>query len=487
MNERQSDRGETGATPLEDSPSIAASRDSAAGSAGSELRHALRTPLNHIIGYSELLLDEARERGLGDMESDLHSIHAAGKELLALTDRLFELPAAELDLRAPPDGDGLSPQTGVSEEDCAPAPAPDDQNPPGDHLLVVDDNESNRDIVSRFLRRAGYRVSCAADGAEALASIEKEKPDLVLLDVMMPIMNGIDVCRTLKDDPKTRLIPVVIMTALGQIEDRVRGIQAGADDFLTKPVNRGELLARIQTSLRLKQTVEDKVNRLQGAQDYLARFVPQSVIRRLEQNPDAPEIEKSEQDMSALFVDVSGYTRLSESMRQTADFVIEKYFSRYLDAVHAWGGDVTETSGDGLMVVFPGADPREHAIGAVTAALEILGRTRELNEQLTGIFDPISVHIGINSGIALIGPTRYEGRSGSRWVYTALGPAVNLAARVAGIAEAGMIYVGPETARRLEGRITIQEVGRRQLKNVRDEVTIHRVVGDAPGSRMAQF
>jgi class 3 adenylate cyclase len=200
------------------------------------------------------------------------------------------------------------------------------------------------------------------------------------------------------------------------------------------------------------------------------------VIRQLEENPGAPGIEKTEQDMSALFVDVSGYTRLSESMRQTADFMIEKFFSRYLDAIHAHGGDVTETSGDGMMVVFPGTEPRQHAVDAVTAAVEILQMTSDLNEQLRGFFDPMAVHVGINSGIALIGPTKYQGASGERWVYTALGPAVNLAARIAGIADPGTIFVGPETARRIEGQIPTEQIGRRQLKNVTEEVLIHRVV-----------
>jgi DNA-binding response OmpR family regulator len=446
--------------------------------ADANLRHTLRTPLNHIIGYSELLLEEAKERGLEDMVADLQNIHTAGKELLALFNELFNPVAV----------DAGTTEVALETSADLPAKARHDDAPgseragatdsPTARLLVVDDNENNRDIVSRLLEREGYQVSTAEDGAQALEQIKAQPPDLVLLDVMMPVMDGIEACKRMKDDPESRLIPVVIMTALGQVDDRVRGIQAGADDFLTKPVNRGELLARIQTSLRLKQTVDTKLDRLKGAQEYLARFVPQSVIRQLEENPDAPVLEKTDQDMSAMFVDVSGYTSMSESMRQTADFMVEKYFSRYLDAIHTHGGDVTETSGDGLMVVFPGNDPKEHAVKAVTAALEILQKTEELNVQLKGIFDPISVHIGVNSGIALIGPTKYEGASGVRWTYTALGPAVNLASRIAGVAEGDMICIGPETARRIEGQFATKEVGKKQLKNVKGEVMIYQVSGE---------
>jgi CheY-like chemotaxis protein len=444
--------------------------------ADANLRHTLRTPLNHIIGYSELLLEEAKERGLEDMVADLQNIHTAGKELLALFNELFNPAAvdtgtADIPLETPAESPTKEPHDVALGTESA-----SDAGASGARLLVVDDNENNRDIVSRLLEREGYQVSTAEDGAQALERIKIQPPDLVLLDVMMPVMDGIEACKRMKDDPESRLIPVVIMTALGQVDDRVRGIQAGADDFLTKPVNRGELLARIQTSLRLKQTVDTKLDRLKGAQEYLTRFVPQSVIRQLEENPDAPVLEKTDQDMSAMFVDVSGYTKLSESMRQTADFMVEKYFSRYLDAIHNHGGDVTETSGDGLMVVFPGNDPREHAVKAVTAALEILNMTDELNIQLKGIFDPISVHIGVNSGIALIGPTKYEGASGVRWTYTALGPAVNLASRIAGVAEGGMICIGSETARRIEGQFTTKEIGKKQLKNVKDDVMIYQVV-----------
>lgn len=443
--------------------------------ADAELRHTLRTPLNHIIGYSELLLDEARERGLADLEADLRHINTAGNELLTLFDQLFDPAAvdagtAETALESPIESAARDPVDDVpGTERTSIAGAADGR------LLVVDDNENNREIVSRLLEREGYQVSTAENGALALEQIKSQPPDLVLLDVMMPVMDGIEACRHMKDDPDSRLIPVVMMTALGQVDDRVRAIQAGADDFLTKPVNGGELLARIQTSLRLKQTVDTKLERLKGAQDYLAHFVPQSVIRQLEENPEAPELEKTDQDMSSMFVDVTGYTKLSESMRQTTDFMVEKYFSRYLDSIHAHGGDLTETSGDGLMIVFPGNDPQEHAINAGKAALEILEKTEELNRQLEGIFDPISVHIGINSGIAVIGPTKYEGASGVRWTYTALGPAVNLAARIAGVAEGGMICIGPETARRIEGHFACDAIGKKELKNVKGEVMIYRL------------
>jgi DNA-binding response OmpR family regulator len=347
-------------------------------------------------------------------------------------------------------------------------------------ILVVDDETKNVKLMEALLLPRGYRVITAANGEEAMQQVSQERPDLILLDVMMPIMDGFETCKRLKDDPDTRLIPVVIMTALGQVEDRVKGIEAGADDFLTKPVHRDELLARIHTSLRLKQTIDRKVNVLQGMQNYLAKFVPQSVKRLVETNPEALELDKREQDVSVLFVDISGYTRLSETLSQEQmNFIVERYFSSFLDCIYANEGDINETAGDGVMVIFADTDPHRHARKAVQTALEIMHHAMQLNEQFQETFAPIYVHIGINSGLALVGATKLEGANSTRWTYTASGPVTNMAARIAALAEGGMILIGPETAQRLTGLFPMQAIGQHQLRNIAEEVLIYRILGPA--------
>jgi DNA-binding response OmpR family regulator len=129
-------------------------------------------------------------------------------------------------------------------------------------ILVVDDDVKTVRLLEVLLRPRGYAVVTASNGAEALHEVHREPPDLILLDVMMPIVDGFEVCKLLKDSPETHLIPVVMMTALGSVEDRIKGLDAGADDFLTKPVHRDELLARIRTSLRLKQTIDAQLDSL---------------------------------------------------------------------------------------------------------------------------------------------------------------------------------------------------------------------------------
>ncbi len=212
-----------------------------------------------------------------------------------------------------------------------------------------------------------------------------EGPDLVLLDVMMPVMDGFATCRRLKENDETRLIPVVIMTALDGLEDRIRGIEAGADDFLTKPVNPRELTARIQTALKLKHAVDRKLTELRRMKDHFARFVPESVKRLVTANPDAPELEKSERDVSVLFCDVSGYSRLSEELSPNAlNALVESYFSAFLDKIHDAGGDINETAGDGFMAIFEASTPETHARQAAGTAIQLLDITERLNGEYVG-------------------------------------------------------------------------------------------------------
>lgn len=224
---------------------------------------------------------------------------------------------------------------------------------PAAQILVVDDNEQNLTLIQFILRRHGYASRLARSGAEALRQVVEDPPDLIILDVMMPGMDGIEVCQRLKDDAETRLIPIVMMTALNQPKDKIRGIEAGADDFLTKPVNQAELMARVRTALKLKQTIDHKIQALVNIKKHLAKFVPLAVRRLVEANPEAPELEKRERDVSVLFLDVSGYTRLSQRLTPEAlNTLVERYFSTFLDRIQEGGGDINETAGDGFRPSF---------------------------------------------------------------------------------------------------------------------------------------
>ncbi|MGQ0593228.1 MAG: response regulator [Gammaproteobacteria bacterium] len=223
----------------------------------SHLRHELRTPINHIIGYSELLLAESEDLQLKPFTSDLKKIHTAGKTLLGMINALTlttgsrpSAPQAAGDLFPLRDDDG---DGGVATAE------PETNAVPSGHLLVVDDHEVNRDMLSRRLRQQGYRVSVAEDGLRALRAVRAEPVDVVLLDVLMPEMDGYETLKQLKADPSLRDIPVIMISALDEIQSVVRCIEHGAEDYLPKPFNPVLLRARIGACLDKKRLRDQEV------------------------------------------------------------------------------------------------------------------------------------------------------------------------------------------------------------------------------------
>jgi class 3 adenylate cyclase len=216
-----------------------------------------------------------------------------------------------------------------------------------------------------------------------------------------------------------------------------------------------------------------RVEILESIRANLAKFVPRTVQDIIERAPDAPELDKRDVDVTVLFVDLVGYTRLTERLDSgRVNELVERCFGAYLDEILRRGGDVNETAGDGLMAIFRDAEPRRHARQAVRCALGILRRTRELNEVLDGLPEPIGVHVGLNSGVATVGATKIEGANGTRWTYTASGQVTIVAARLAALARADEVLVGAATRDRLGTEFSFDALGERVLRNV---VTPERV------------
>jgi adenylate cyclase len=348
--------------------------------------------------------------------------------------------------------------------------------PPLATILIVDDEPLNVDYLEQELADCGYATVSATRGQEAIEKAITEEPELILLDVRMPDMDGFAVCRLLKADERTQLIPVVMMTALGAREDRIRGIEAGADDFLTKPVDQRELLARVGTALRMKRTIDRKLNALRHVNAHLAKFVPEAVKKLVAANPETPDLALHERDVSVMFVDIAGYTHLSEQLSlDDLSALVERYFSAFFDHIRTADGDVNETAGDGFMTIFHDEAGTVHARKAVDTGLRLIAATDALNREGGNV--PLAIHIGINSGLALVGSVRFEGLRGTRWTFTASGPVTNLAARLAETAKAHQILVGPETVRRLGDGYQVEALGRQHLKNLADAIDLYCVLG----------
>jgi class 3 adenylate cyclase len=250
---------------------------------------------------------------------------------------------------------------------------------------------------------------------------------------------------------------------LVQVEAREFRLEQMIDELATKNKELGATLA--------------KVRLLENIKDQLCKFVPCSVKTQIENNPENPDLEKREEDVTVLFLDIAGYTRLSERVEQEkVNYLIQTYFSGFLDVILENQGDINETAGDGLMIIFREEDPKAHASDAVRAAIGIRNRTNQINEAHRGLYEPITVNMGINSGKASVGSTRFEGIAGARWTFTASGPVTNIAARISALASEGAILAGHETYKRVRHAFHLDPAGRQQLKNIRKSILVYRVV-----------
>jgi len=237
-------------------------------------------------------------------------------------------------------------------------------------------------------------------------------------------------------------------------------------DLQEKNIQLETALSQLKASMR-------KVELLESIKENLSKFVPVTVSRMIEKSPTNAIPESRQQDLSVLFLDIEGYTKLCEKLggSQTNE-VIEKHFSVFMDAIYANNGDVNETAGDGLMVLFLNEDKQASALEAVNTALLIRKETARIWESCSGLYRPLDINMGINSGQALVGAAKFETYSGSRWTYTARGNLTNVAARIGALASGGKIYLSQSTAERVKGHYSPVSKGKFKLKNVSEEVEI---------------
>lgn len=361
-------------------------------------------------------------------------------------------------------------------------------------ILAVDDQPHNLKLLVDLLSARNFEVVTASSGAEALAKLENARPDLVLLDVIMPNMSGYEVCRKIRQNPATELLPVVMVTALDPGEERIKGLEAGADDFLTKPINQPELLARVKSLLRIK-TLYDKVqeqtrqvselNRTleQRVQDQLVQldrlgrlkrfFSPQLADLIVSGGAEDP-LKTHRREIAVVFLDLRGFTSFAE----TADpeevmTVLRDYHAAMGALILAHEGTLERFTGDGIMVFFndpvPVPDPTARAVRMVV----------EMREQLTELADKwrrqgfeLGFGAGIAQGYATIGAIGFEGR----WDYGAIGTVTNLAARLCGDAMPGQILVSRRVLTTVEKLVEAEPVGELTLKGFFKPVTAFNIV-----------
>jgi adenylate cyclase len=360
-------------------------------------------------------------------------------------------------------------------------------------ILVVDDTPLNAKLLADLLGAKGYRSVIAASGPEALRKLADEKPDLVLLDVMMPGMSGYEVCAAIRADPAHAMLPVVLVTALDPAVERVKGLEAGADDFLSKPVAQAELLARVKSLLRIKQ-LYDEVERQRSALAEWNRTLEQRVqegVQALERvgrlrrffspqlaeaivNGGADDPLKSHRcEITVVFLDLRGFTAFTE----TADpeevmAVLADYHAAMGRRILEFEGTLERFTGDGIMVFFNDPTPiPDPAPRAARMALAMQGDVALLAERWRKRGHELQMGVGIAQGFATLGGIGFPGRID----YGAIGTVTNLAARLCGEAQGGEVLVSQRVWGAIEGIVDGEAAGSLVLKGFARPVQAFRL------------
>ena len=367
-------------------------------------------------------------------------------------------------------------------------------------ILVVDDNPRNIKLLAELLKAENHEVITAESGEAALKLVAAEKPDLVLLDVMMPGMNGYEVCQAIRADPATAILPVVLVTALDP-QERVKGLQAGADDFLTKPVNQPELLARVRSLLRIK-SLYDTVQRQSGElahwnQTLEARVADQvteldrlSKLRRFVSPRVCDLILAGEVDdlhkvrrreISVVFTDLRGFTAFNEIAEpEEVMGVLRDYHETLGRIIMAHDGTIEHVAGDGVMVLLNDPAPiAEHELAAVRMTIEMRGAIAALAASWRKFGHELGFGVGIASGYATMGAVGIEGRRD----YVAAGTVCNLAARLCSEAKSGQILLAQRAYAKVESRVRAEPIGELALKGLHRAIAAYNIIDLAPAAR----
>ncbi len=368
-------------------------------------------------------------------------------------------------------------------------------------ILIADDNPMNLDIFQTRLAAQGYEILTAKDGEEALALALAERPDLILLDIMMPKMDGLEVCQKLKGDASLPFIPVIMVTAKADSKDIVAGLEAGGDEYLTKPVDQAALVARVKSMLRIKalhDTVQEQAARLEAQAAQLAewnrtledrvaaqlaelervgrlkRFLAPQLAEVIVSSGDEKLLESHRREITVLFCDLRGFTAFSETAEpEEVMGVLREYHAAMGALIFQYEGTLERFAGDGLMVFFndplPCPDP---AARAVRMGVAMRQRVGELAAGWRKRGYQLDFGVGIALGYATLGKIGFEGR----FDYGAIGPVTNLASRLCDEAKGGQILLSQRVYAAAEDLVEAEPVGEFTLKGFHRPVTSYNVL-----------
>jgi class 3 adenylate cyclase/CheY-like chemotaxis protein len=373
-------------------------------------------------------------------------------------------------------------------------------------ILIADDVPMNRDILQTRLRAHGYETITAADGEEALEAARAQQPDLILLDIMMPKLDGIAVCRALKAESALAFTPIIMVTAKADSGDVVAGLEAGGDEYLTKPVDPAALVARVRSMLRIKalhDTVREQSAQLAAQADQLAdwnralearvqeqlgelervgrlkRFLSPQLVELVVSSGDESFLHSHRREIAVVFCDLRGYTPFVESTEPEEMMAILREYHEAMGAlVFTYEGTVGRFAGDGLMIFFNDPLPcPEPAARAVRMALAMRQRMAELGAAWRRHGYELGFGLGVTLGYATLGRLGFEGR----FEYEPNGTVVNLAARLCAEAVDGQILVSQRVYAAVEHLVAAERLSDLTLKGLSRPVSVFNVVGSRGG------
>jgi adenylate cyclase len=354
-------------------------------------------------------------------------------------------------------------------------------------ILVVDDNPANVDILRARLEAQGYEVVTATDGEEALAAVAKHLPDLILLDVMMPKLDGVEVCRRLRADSSLPFIPIVLVTAKSDSKDVVAALEAGGDEYLTKPLDHAALGARVKSMLRIKalhdtvqdwgHTLEQRVAEQVAQLDKFGRlkrfFSPQLAELILAGGAEDP-LKSHRREVTVVFLDLRGFTAFAETSEPEEIMgVLREYHAEMGQIILAYEGTLERFAGDGMMVFFNDPVPvPDAALRAVRMSVAMHDRLASVTEKWRKRGYDLGLGVGIAQGFATIGAIGFEGR----WDYGAIGTVTNLSSRLCGEARPGQTLISKRVLESVEDLAEVEPLGELQLKGFLKPVSAYNVI-----------
>ena len=345
-------------------------------------------------------------------------------------------------------------------------------------VLVVDDDWLNRDVVVTYFSHMGADVSSAPDGFKALELAAADPPDLIMMDMQMPRMDGIEATRYLKSNEGTRFTPIIICTAMESDEERIRALDAGADDFITKPYSSLLLMTRARGLLKIKQLNDQLARRNAMLRGTLNRYVAEAVADAILIDPDQHlRLGGDTRHVTVLFADIRGFTEFTER-HSAAEVVValNHIFDELTTVVFNHHGTFDKYLGDAVMAFYgaPLAGP-DDALGAVRTALEMQALFAELlarTPELAGL----GLGIGLHSGDAIVGNIGTE----KVMDYTVIGDTVNVAKRLTEEAEAGQTLISAVTFSEVGPSIAVRPLGPRSMRGRVEPVVVYALTGVAP-------